>query len=519
MIATILPGSANFHAVGYNERKVSKGVARLLEIQNFGTLGTFGKPTSDELVKYLQEYTSRNSRIQKAQFHVAISCKGHELSEEKLLEFTHRYLKEMGYAESGQPLLVYSHYDTDNTHLHIVTSRISPDGRKIAHNHERRRSQEAIDRILEMNRKKETEKNVDAAMLYTFSSFAQFKAVMSSLGYEAYQKDGTAFIKRGGKVQQKLPLSEIESLYKSSYREKTRCRQLRIILKKYRDVNTSKEELQKELKAKFGIDLVFFGKKDKPYGYMVVDHANKTVINGARVLVVDELLDFATPEQRLDRIEDFIDRLLTLNPKMPQGEICGKIRRQRAYIKKGVIHFDGHARQLKPFMAEVIDRNNRIAWVEKFRPSNEAERNILCKIFKVNTPELVSLFLDRDNTYTDAILRLLELFSNESIVSVRSSLYAEGFIIREDGDSTYAINFKRHILINLKEEEFDFERLKRKSINKQSPKPLNRKSTKSLARTAKLRDAGGGSQSEKREWEVGHKGNHDDIDDDRSLKR
>ncbi len=34
MIATILPESTNFHAVGYNEHKVSKGVARLIEIQN-----------------------------------------------------------------------------------------------------------------------------------------------------------------------------------------------------------------------------------------------------------------------------------------------------------------------------------------------------------------------------------------------------------------------------------------------------------------------------------------------------
>ena len=30
MIATILPGSADFHAVGYNEHKVFKGVATLL---------------------------------------------------------------------------------------------------------------------------------------------------------------------------------------------------------------------------------------------------------------------------------------------------------------------------------------------------------------------------------------------------------------------------------------------------------------------------------------------------------
>ena len=61
MIATILPGSTNFHAVGYNEHKVSKGVARLIEIQNFGSLGTFHKPTPSELVSYLQKYSSQNS--------------------------------------------------------------------------------------------------------------------------------------------------------------------------------------------------------------------------------------------------------------------------------------------------------------------------------------------------------------------------------------------------------------------------------------------------------------------------
>ena len=133
MIATILPGSTNFHAVGYNERKVAKGTARLLEMKNFGALGTFGKPTPDELVSYLMEYTSRNDRIQKAQFHVSFSCKGHEMSEAEVLEFAHQYLKEMGYMEEGQPLLAYSHYDTDNTHVHIVTSRIAPDGRKIEH--------------------------------------------------------------------------------------------------------------------------------------------------------------------------------------------------------------------------------------------------------------------------------------------------------------------------------------------------------------------------------------------------
>ena len=38
MIATILPSSANFHAVAYNEKKVAKGVARLLEILKYATI-------------------------------------------------------------------------------------------------------------------------------------------------------------------------------------------------------------------------------------------------------------------------------------------------------------------------------------------------------------------------------------------------------------------------------------------------------------------------------------------------
>lgn len=85
MIATILPGSTNFHAVGYNEHKVSKGLARLIEMKNFGALGIVRPPTTDDKIDFLKKYSSANNRIQKAQFHVAISCKGHEMTEAQLL--------------------------------------------------------------------------------------------------------------------------------------------------------------------------------------------------------------------------------------------------------------------------------------------------------------------------------------------------------------------------------------------------------------------------------------------------
>ena len=441
------------------------------------------------------------------------------MTESELLDFAHRYLKEMGYAEPGQPWLIYAHHDTDNTHLHIITSRVAPDGRKIAHSHERRRSQEVIDRILGTDRQKKIADDIDAARQYTFSSFAQFKAIMVSMGYEVYQKEGKVFIKHGGKVQRQISLSEIEALFKSGYRERARCRQLRSILKKYRDVSGSKEELQKELKEKFGIDLVFFGRKDAPYGYMIVDHAHRTVINGARVLATELLLDFATPEQRFARIEDYIDRLLTLNPKITQGEIFQKLRKQRAYIKKGVIHFDGQTRPLKPFMAEAIDRNNRIRFIEMFHPATEAERDLLCKIFKVNRPDLVDLSGERPQSHTDAVSRLHEIFNDENVYSVKSALHEEGFIVREEAGAAYAVNFNRHIVIDLAAEGLDTERLKPRP-RKQQPRQIHSTGNgEKKMHLHGLKDSGAGSHAEKREWEVGGKGGYDDIDDGRNLKR
>ncbi|PWL58952.1 MAG: mobilization protein [Bacteroidales bacterium] len=517
MIATILPGSSNFHAVGYNERKVSKGVARLIEILNFGFTGTLGRPTPEELRDHLINYSASNGRIKKAQFHVAISCKGHGMTEEQLLDFAHQYLKEMGYMEPGQPLLVYSHYDTENTHLHIVTSRIDPNGKKIDHNNERRRSQEAIAKILGQDNKNQVKTDFEKATKYTFNSFAQFKAVMSAMGYEVYQKDDTAFIKKGGKVRMKVPLADFNDLYKYGATDRARARQLRTILKKYRDTCADKEELKKEMKAKFGVDIVFFGKKDKPYGYILVDHSTKSVFHGARVLAVDDLLDFSTPQERFDRIESFIDSLFTINPKITRGELFGKLRRQGAYIKKGVIYFNGQTRPLKQFMVDALERNNRIEWVEKFHPVTDAERDLLCKLGKVTQSDLVSLSSSRNRDYANSLSRLQDIFNDPDITDVRTEIRNEGFIIKTDGDNTFAIDFQRHVIINLTDEGFDLSRLQRQPQSQKTKKQQKQKQSP-LPRIRRLRDAGAG-HGENREWEVGYKGNYDRIDDASSLKR
>ena len=106
------------------------------------------------------------------------------------------------------------------------------------------------------------------------------------------------------------------------------------------------------------------------------------------------------------------------------------------------------------------------------------------------------------------------------ITDVRGKLSEEGFIIKQDGANTFAINFSERIIINLTEEGFDLSRLKRQYSEKQQPtKQQQQKQKKSpLSGIRKLKDAGGGSQREKLEWEVGYKGDYDRIDDGQSLK-
>ena len=527
MITTILPGGSSFHAVIYNERKVAKGTARLIEMKNFGILGdidSFGKPTPEELRSYLQTYSARNGRIRQTQFHLAISCKGHEMTEEELLDFAHAYLDEMGYGQEDQPLLVYAHRDTGNNHIHIVTSRVAPDGSKINDSQERIRSQKAIDKILNQDARKKVEKDYKKAKGYSYTSMAQFKALLSSLGYESYVRDDTLYIKRQGTVQMKVPVAEIEESFSQRRRDRQRQREIKAILLKYRNINSDVKGLQSDLKKNFGIDLVFFGRKDSPYGYIIIDHHNRQVLHGGHVLRLEHLLDFATPEERLDRIDAFIDCVLAANPKATTFDINEKLRQSHAYIKRGVFHYGEQSRNLNPVIAATVLRNDRICRIENFGPVTEAELDRLCHIYKVERKDLVSLKSERKQHSLDAVIRLRAMFDNPALdyKGLKSAIMETGFQIhRTESGDVLAVSFKDKIIIDLKAEGFDLTRLDYKPMKKelrQTREPKPRQSQPKKAGIRPLQDAGGGASDSNREWEVGNRQKYDDIDDGSTLR-
>ena len=271
----------------------------------------------------------------------------------------------MGYAEEGQPLLVYAHHDTDNNHIHIITSRVAPDGHKIDHNHEKRRSRAATLKIMEeyTGQRQEPEVNDIAkdALTYRYTSKAQFCAIMESLGYECKDDEEKPMVhlyRNGeelGTIQVQLIMQQAQ---KENKPDDKRRRQLRAILQKYRNLSANKEELAAHMKRKFGISLVFVGKADTPYGYIVVDHKNKTVFKGGEFLSIKELLQFEDAATRFTKIKQTIDDLLVDNPSLTTADINRILYRQfGTRIHRGTVSWNGETINLRESVVRQLHDN------------------------------------------------------------------------------------------------------------------------------------------------------------------
>lgn len=374
MIITILPSSTTFHAIAYNEKKVEKGQASLLEAANIGLRQE--AYTADNLREYFELYSARNTRIQNTQFHVAVSCKGNEYSYEQLLDIAHRYLKEMGYAEEGQPLLVYAHRDTPNNHIHIITSRVAPDGQRISDKFEKKRSREVCERIMQQYHSQRAGQNINGqqtttenanfdvwteALTYRYTSKAQFYAILESMDYDCKEneQDYSVNFYKNNTCQGKLSFQEIlRHAIKENRPDNRRRQQLRAILQKYRNLSANKEELAAHMKRKFGISLVWLGKADTPYGYIVVDHKNKTVFKGGEFLSIKELLQFEDAATRFARIRQTINELLADNPHLTTLDINRILYRQfGTRIHHGTVSWNGETITLDETIVRQL-RNN-----------------------------------------------------------------------------------------------------------------------------------------------------------------
>ena len=278
-----------------------------------------------------------NDRATTKTLHISLNFDPSEkLSNNKLIEIANQYMEMIGFGD--QPFLVYKHKDAGHPHIHLVTTTIQADGKRInTHNIGRNQSEKARKEIEDrhglvkaenqkrLNKQKiipvnvekvkygktETKtsiNNVVSAVVntYLFASLPEFNAILKgyNLVADRGEEDGRIYKHRGliyrildsdgnkigvpiksSLLLGKPTLDKLENLFEKN---KTLKEPFRLPLKKSIDDALSiKPNNMNELihlLGKQNISVVLrHSEEGRIYGITFVDHSNKTVFNGSEV--------------------------------------------------------------------------------------------------------------------------------------------------------------------------------------------------------------------------------------------
>jgi hypothetical protein len=334
MVAIIKTGHSIRNIFNYNENKVKEGAAVLIGQGNYpvdASVMSF-KMKLNLLLKTLElnENTKRNS------VHISLNFDPSEkdLPKEKLMEIAGDYMDNIGFGK--QPYLVYQHYDAGHPHIHVVTTNIERDGRRIDLHHLGIRKSEPARKAIEIafglvkaeGRKqngaytlepiapgkvkygKMQSKRALAAVLgavidtYKYSSLPELNAVLGLYNVKADRGSENSKVFKGGGLMYRIldyegqpvgvpikasdfyskpTLKALENKFMANVaaRQPHKMRVKSAFSRATYGPSPSLEGLQKALE-KEGIALVLRRNQDGMlYGITYVDHQTKCVFNGS----------------------------------------------------------------------------------------------------------------------------------------------------------------------------------------------------------------------------------------------
>lgn len=284
-----------------------------MKVSGFGPLQAMNGLRPKDYINYLKAVSAQNTRVKLPQLHVAISTKGRSHSGEQLTEIAEQWLKEMGYGD--QPYLIIFHKDTHNNHVHVVSTRVDKQGKKISSAYEKLRAMTALYRVLKLDEAEQAKADLAVALSYNFSTKAQFMLLLEAKGYAVRESTGKFQLVRSAKVVHEFDAALVADQMKSYVFPELRQKQMSAVFHRYACLydttlvpdlvslpgglkKTSSDyhsDLSVYLKASFGWELIFHGKQGKPaYGYTIIDHEQKQVFKGKQVMDLKELLAFRT---------------------------------------------------------------------------------------------------------------------------------------------------------------------------------------------------------------------------------
>jgi len=335
MVAKITSPARILAALNYNENKVQEGKAECLHAS--GYLRDAGDMNFYQKLEGFERLNKLNSRASTKTLHISLNFDPSEkLSHDKLISISTDYMEKIGFGM--QPWLMYQHKDAGHPHIHIVTTNIQDDGKRIdTYNIGRNQSEKArkeieqsyglvraedqkrllCKQILPVQAEKigygktETKKsitNVVNAVLntYRFCSLPEFNAVLNAYNVVADrgQQDGRIYKHKGlmyrvldkdgnkvgvpvkaSSINSKPTLEKLETLFeknkalKEPFKNALKSSIDKVLAGQPKDMNAFIRALERMNIA----TVLRQNTEGKIYGITFVDNNNKTVFNGSDV--------------------------------------------------------------------------------------------------------------------------------------------------------------------------------------------------------------------------------------------
>jgi hypothetical protein len=334
MVAKISIGKSIRAMLHYNENKVTEKEASLILASGFA--GDIEQMNFNQKLNRFNHLLQLKPNVKTNALHISLNFHSSEiLSNHKLQQIASVYMDKIGFGD--QPFLVYRHEDAAHSHVHIVTTNITPQGERIDLHDIGRKVSEPARKAIEVEynlvkaenkelkqflviRKANLEKakygqlptkraisNVITAVTrdYAFTSLAELNAALKCFNVMALRgEEHTAmFAKKGlmysilnenGKpvgvpvkassFYTKPTLRNLEQQFeKNNVKRKPHKEDLKLridrVFQSFRSIAQTRFELEAR---KYGIDVMFRqNEQGQVFGVTFVDHKNRCIFNGS----------------------------------------------------------------------------------------------------------------------------------------------------------------------------------------------------------------------------------------------
>lgn len=332
MIAKIGKSENLIGALNYNLLKVEKENGQILYTHNMvETID--GKYSITQLMRSFEPYLVANNKTEKPVLHISLNPDPKDdVSDEKFQAIAQDYMYQMGYGD--QPFIVFKHTDIERTHIHIVSTSVAANGKKISDSYDHPRSMKicreleakyqmipviekvstADDRIFSpVNHHKADIKSQIASVVrhlpkyYRFQSLGEYNALLSLFNISSQevkgelhgvQKQGLIYFalnENGEKTSNPFKASvfgknagyQMLQTHFAASTVSLKKEQSRAVLKNLIDlaIHTAKDEIafKKQLLDNGINTVVRKNSEGRIYGITFVDHQSKIVWNGSRI--------------------------------------------------------------------------------------------------------------------------------------------------------------------------------------------------------------------------------------------